>query len=123
MIYNKLLEVLIAVGLIVAAWFYAGHRAVSEYKQEMVIEQAFATAEQQAKYNKLAEEYELLRTKRQENARTITKEVERIIEKPSYDGDCMDSDGLRWANEAIRGGDIGGPATTVQADSGTAEHK
>lgn len=121
--YNKLLEVLIAVGLIAGAWFYAGYRAVAEYKQDQLIEQAFANAEQQSKYNALAKEYETLRTKRQENARTITKEVERIIEKPSYDGDCLDDDGLQWANKAIRGGNPSVPSTAVQADSGSGEHK
>lgn len=121
--YKKSLELIVAALLVVGAWFYAGHKAVSDYKAEQEVVQARATAEQQARYDTLAKEYETLKLKRSESARTITKEVERIIEKPSYDGDCLDSDGLQWANKAIRGGDISITPSAVQADSGSSEHK
>lgn len=101
MIYSKLLEVLLAIGLIAGAWFYAGHRAVEQYRQEVALEQAAANAAQQARYETLAGEYETLKLKRAENARTIIKEVEKIVDRPIYSVQCLDTDGLRIANEAI----------------------
>lgn len=101
--YPKILEVLIAVGLIVAAWLYAGHRAVSEYKESQKLEQAEATKKQQDKFDELAGKYETLRDKRAENARTIIKEVEKVVDRPVYRTNCVDADGLFYANQALAG--------------------
>jgi hypothetical protein len=45
---------------------------------------------------------------------TITKEVERVVEKPIYRDMCLDADGLRVLSDAIHGADPAGePAGTV----------
>lgn len=115
--YNKLLEVLVAVGLIAGAWWYSGHSAVERYKAEQVVKQAKANAEQQTRYDKLASEYEELKLKRQDNARVITKNVDRIVEKPIYVESCWELNGLLNANASIRG-DSGVAESTVQKASG-----
>jgi hypothetical protein len=45
--------------------------------------------------------------------RTITKTVDRIVERPVYRSVCLDDDGLRAANDAI----AGEAAATGQPDS------
>lgn len=35
---------------------------------------------------------------------TITREVERVVEKPVYRNVCLDADGLRLVERAVRGG-------------------
>lgn len=113
--YNKLLEILIAIGLIAGAWFYAGHRAVAEYKQEQLIEQAFATQQQQDKYNDLAHKYETLRDTRTDNARTIIREVEKVVDRPVYRTNCIDSTGMQIANDSIAGKGASKPDAKLQA--------
>lgn len=43
----------------------------------------------------------------------ITKEVERVVEKPVYLAQCFDADGLRVLNAAITGTAPGQPAPAV----------
>ena len=50
-----------------------------------------------------SEGFENDRAKTEIKFRTITREVEKIIDRPVYrDGLCMDNDGLRILNAAIR---------------------
>lgn len=56
--------------------------------------------------------------RRQESIRTefvtITQEVERVVEKPVYFGQCLDDDGLRILGAAIRGtADTGAPGRAM----------
>lgn len=46
---------------------------------------------------------------------TITETVDRIVERPVYRNVCLDDDGLRALNSAVRGaaGDSSKPAATV----------
>lgn len=48
---------------------------------------------------------------------TITETVDRIVERPVYRNVCLDADGLRALNDAIRGGpaDTGVAAPAVPA--------
>jgi hypothetical protein len=103
-LYPRLLETLITIGLIACAWFYAGHQAVSEYKQELAIEQAFANAEQQSKYDALAASYETLKTKRESDAKVIVQQVEKVIAGDViYRNVCISDSGLQLANQALAG--------------------
>lgn len=45
--------------------------------------------------------------------REITKEVERVVEKPVYRDVCLDDDGLRVLRSAIGGASAGQPARAV----------
>jgi hypothetical protein len=52
--------------------------------------------------------------------RTITKEVEHVVEKPVYRNVCIDPDGLRVANRAIAGAAAAsGPAPALRGSSAT----
>lgn len=114
--YNKALEIAIAAILICAAWFYAGHRAVANYKQEVALEQAAANAAQQAKYDTLAADYETLKTKREANARVIVREVEKVIAGDVvYRNICVTDSGMLLANEALAGSSKPVSDATVQA--------
>jgi hypothetical protein len=102
--YPKILETIIAIGLIVGAWFYAGHRAVEQYKTEQLIEQAFATKAQQDKYDALAADYETLKTKRESDAKVIIRQVEKAIAGDViYRNVCISDSGLQLANQALAG--------------------
>jgi hypothetical protein len=53
--------------------------------------------------------------------RNITRNVDKIVERVSYRNICLDADGLRAANDAIRGavGTTGEPDATVLTPSAT----
>jgi hypothetical protein len=46
-------------------------------------------------------ELEAVRGKTEVKYRTITKQVEKIIDRPIYSNVCLDADGLRLANAAL----------------------
>lgn len=50
---------------------------------------------------------------------TIYSEVERVVEKPIYRNVCLDPDGLRALDAAIRGTAAGEPAAAVPPAGGT----
>ncbi len=100
----KIAEFVVAAFLCFAAYQYVGHEAVSHYKDEVAAAQAKADKIQQDKYNTLSQQYEDLKTKRQENAKVIQKETERIItNQPIYTTTCINQEGLDLINKAIRG--------------------
>ena len=47
--------------------------------------------------------YEDRRAQRQQQARVITKEIDRVVEKPVYRDVCLDADGVRLLSAAITG--------------------
>ena len=54
------------------------------------------------------------RTKTEIKYRTITREVEKIVERPGYLRDCFDDSGLRAVRDALStAGDTGEPADAV----------
>lgn len=55
-----------------------------------------------ARATQAAAELEDARSQAAVKYRTITKEVQRVVEKPVYRDVCLDSDGLRLANDALR---------------------
>jgi hypothetical protein len=57
-----------------------------------------------------SKELEAARGRTEVKYRTITKEVERVVERPSYSSVCLDADGLRLANQALRPAAPGEPA-------------
>lgn len=100
----RLGEAALIIALLVGAYFYVYHKGHSEALQEVAVEQAKADKAQQDKYNLVAQELEDTKKKRQDNVRTITKTVEKIIDRPVYrDNPCMDSDGLHVINASLKG--------------------
>lgn len=112
---QQLIEIALAVCLAFGAYQYIGHRAVEAYKDEQKIVQLEADKKQAEAYNLVAQELEELKNKRQENAKTITKYVEKIVDRPVYLNECIDDDGLHILNSAIKGGSASEPNAAVQA--------
>ena len=99
----RLGEASLIIALLVGAYLYVHHKGYSEAMQEVAIAQEKADKAQQEKYDKLAQELEDTKKKRQENVRTITKTVEKIIDRPVYSNVCLEPDGLHVINAAIKG--------------------
>ena len=62
-----------------------------------------ARAEEAAKSAAAAKELEIERAKKKVVYRTITQTVDRIVDRPVYSNICLDDDGLRCLDAAIRG--------------------
>lgn len=60
-----------------------------------------AIAEAQVKANKASEDYEKLKSKDRAKTETVTREVQKIIERPVYQQHCIDADGLSAINSLI----------------------
>lgn len=99
----RLAEIALIAALLTGGYFYVRHKGYSEAMQDVAIAQEKVDKAQREKYNKLAQELEDTKKKRQENVRTITKTVEKIIDNPVYINNCMDDSGLSIANKAISG--------------------
>ncbi|WP_151965027.1 hypothetical protein [Acinetobacter soli] len=70
------------------------------------IEQAQYKAlnEANAKANQASAEYEQLKSERQAKVESITRTVQKIVERPIYLNRCFDSDGLSELNSLIKAG-------------------
>lgn len=99
----RLAEIALIAGLLTGGYFYVYHKGYSEAMQEVAIAQEKVDKAQREKYDKLAQELEDTKKKRQENVRTITKTVEKIIDNPIYRNVCMSDSGLSVINASIKG--------------------
>ena len=105
-----------AVLLVLLSGWTGWRLAATSYQADIIKEQnatadLLAAAARQA--NAQAEELEQAKAKREIIYRTITKTVDRIVDRPVYRSDCLDDDGLRIANEAL----TGTPAAASQPDA------
>lgn len=89
--------------LLLGCYFWIGHQAVEDYKDQEAVAQATADKAQRERYDALQASYEALKSKREDNARTITKQVEKVVEKQVYKNICIDEEGLGIINSAITG--------------------
>lgn len=60
-----------------------------------------AVKEQQDKLNQASADYETLKSERQVKTETVTREIQKIIERPVYSNICIDDDGLHKINSLI----------------------
>ncbi len=60
-----------------------------------------AVKEQQDKLNQASADYETLKSERQVKTETVTREIQKIIERPIYSNICIDDDGLHKINSLI----------------------
>ncbi|WP_151778745.1 hypothetical protein [Acinetobacter bereziniae] len=60
-----------------------------------------ALADKQNKINKVSADYEQLKSEQRIKVETVTREVQKIIERPVYNNVCIDDDGLRNINSLI----------------------
>lgn len=90
-------------------------RAEDDNEQLRILNKAYTEAFE--RNNKLAQELEDAKKDRKVIYRDIEKSVIRYVDRPVYKSACIDVDGLRDANAAIRGqaADPGKPEAAVPA--------
>ncbi len=116
-----------AAAFVAGAWIGHGMTAAS-YRKDIIAEQAAkieavkqaADAVQQAAVDadRHAQELEKARAQREIVYRTITKQVDRIVDRPVYRNVCLDDDGLRVINDALSGQATPDPGQPDAAVSG-----
>ena len=89
----------LAVVLLSISHFFAHRSGANSVK----VEQAEEYKSSVEKGNQAAESLEVKKNEREIVYRTITKEVEKIVDRPVYRADCIDADGLRFINDALAG--------------------
>ena len=63
-----------------------------------------ALAAKQNEINKVSADYETLKSEQRVQVETVTREVQKIIERPVYQQHCFDDDGLQQLNSLIASG-------------------
>jgi hypothetical protein len=117
---NPLTSILIAalVGMAVGAGG-AGKVVADHYRAEAAQQKEADAKAYQARtlqLNDVSAELERAKSEKQIVYRTITKRVETYIDRPVYQRECLDDDGLRDANAALAGrASSGEPAPAVPA--------
>jgi hypothetical protein len=104
LLHLRIAGAILVLASLFGAYKWIGSRAVSLYKVELAIEQAEADKAQTDKFNAVSAELEAAKAVRIDNARVITKVVEKIVTRDVYLRDCIDGDGLSVANQALSGG-------------------
>lgn len=102
-LYLRAAEWLVLVAFLAGAYFWIGNHAVDEYRSEQTVLQAKADRIRQEQYNKLAAEYEVAKANREVVFKTVTKTVEKLVDRPVYKTQCTDADGVEAANKALGG--------------------
>lgn len=69
--------------------------------QKLKDDQQKALIDKQNKINKVSAEYEQLKSEQRVKVETVTREVQKIVERPVYNNVCIDADGLRNINSLI----------------------
>lgn len=71
---------------------------------EIEQKQLKALAEKQNEINQVSADYETLKSEQRVQVETVTREVQKIIERPVYSNNCFDADGLQQLNSLIASG-------------------
>ena len=80
--------------------YSAGYdKAALEYEEAARV----TRLESEARISKAAEELERVRQQRKVVYRTITRSVDKIVDRPIYRNTCLDADGVQLANDALLG--------------------
>lgn len=72
--------------------------------QEIEQKHLKALTEKQNQINQVSADYETLKSEQRVQVETVTREVQKIIERPIYRNDCFDSNGLQQLNSLIASG-------------------
>ena len=72
--------------------------------QEIEQKHLKALAEKQNLINQVSTDYETLKSEQRVQVETVTREVQKIIERPVYRNDCFDHDGVQQLNSLIASG-------------------
>ena len=63
-----------------------------------------ALTEKQNQINQMSSDYEATRSEQRVQVETVTREVQKIIDRPVYLNHCFDDDGLQQLNSLITSG-------------------
>lgn len=69
--------------------------------QEIERKQLKALAEKQNLINQVSADYEQVKSEQRIKVETVTREVQKIIERPVYNNVCLDDDGVSAINTLI----------------------
>ncbi|MGQ0914894.1 hypothetical protein ACT40M_16465 [Acinetobacter baumannii] len=72
--------------------------------QEIERKNLKALAEKQNQINKVSADYEKVKAEQSIKVETITREVQKIVERPVYKSSCVDDAGVQQLNELIKAG-------------------
>ena len=89
---------------------YVGELKAAEQKcfaqiQDIERKQVKAFAEAQNKANKASSDYEQIKAEQHAKVETVTRTVQKIVERPIYLNRCFDDDGLSEINSLIKTSD------------------
>ncbi|KXZ72118.1 hypothetical protein [Acinetobacter venetianus] len=70
--------------------------------QEIERKQVKAPADAQNKANKASADYEQIKAEQRAKVETVTRTVQKIVERPIYLNRCIDDDGLQQINSLIK---------------------
>lgn len=70
--------------------------------QDIERKQVKALADAQNKVNKVSADYEQLKAEQRAKVETVTREVQKIVERPIYKSLCFDASGLSEINSLIK---------------------
>ena len=96
----------ICLGQLVYTNHLAGKLNESEAKctakiQEIERKQLKALAEKQNLINQVSADYEQVKSEQRIKVETVTREVQKIIDRPVYNNVCLDDDGVSAINSLI----------------------
>lgn len=96
----------ICLGQLVYTNHLAGKLNESEAKctakiQEIEWKQLEALAEKQNLINQVSADYEQVKSEQRIKVETVTREVQKIIDRPVYNNVCLDDDGVSAINSLI----------------------
>ena len=104
----KLIAVLICAVLVVSAWQYDHAAQYKRGRESMAAEISGrlkdAVIEKAKSDQVISEKYQSEKAGREEKERVRYVQVQKIVEKPVFRNDCVDSDGLSVINAAIADG-------------------
>ena len=69
--------------------------------QEIEQKQLKALAEKQNEINQVSADYEQIKSAQRRQIKTVTREVQKIVERPVYQQHCFDDSGLQQLNSLI----------------------
>lgn len=78
-----------------------GRQICNDRIESLIMESAEREQSAMRQANDAATQLEKAHAKIEIKYRTITKEVEKVVDRPVYTGKCLDDDGVRLANAAL----------------------
>ena len=100
---------------VVGSYAYVYKIGEDHEKALVVLAQTKANAVAKVEYTKIVKEDDNDRVQTQIVYKTITKYVDRIIDRPVYSNVCFDNDGVQLYNDSIEGTNPGESPTELPA--------